>query len=405
MHHFSPIFATLNTNTMKLRSTLLLTLLLGAFAIANAQDNQKFDFKSQPYLQNMNETGVTVMWLANRMCTSYILYGETENPTIKAQASHHGQIDANVPIQKIRLSNLTPGKTYYYRVVSKEIKTYQAYKVVYGDSIVSKVLSFTLPQANRTKFSVLSFNDVHGKSAYIDTVCANNPDFDFALFVGDIVSDIYGEKQILDNLCGSALGRYAGLKPFVYTRGNHETRGPESRILDRYVDTPNGEFYYTFLWGNTCFLVIDGGEDKEDSHPVYGGLSDYDSYRTEQASWVKKVVASKEWRKAEHRIVCSHMPLTLDNGEKWHGPLDLSQKLIPILNEANVDLVIAGHIHRGLIEKPSPTRKYAVVVGGGPVYETGPKKCTTVIKVSIDGKKLKAELLRRDGSLIDTYEK
>lgn len=380
-------------------------LLLGAFAIANAQDNQKFDFKSQPYLQNMNETGVTVMWLANRMCTSYILYGETENPTTKAQASHHGQIDANVPIQKIRLSNLTPGKTYYYRVVSKEIKTYQAYKVVYGDSIVSKVLSFTLPQANKTKFNILSFNDVHGKSAYIDTVCANNPDFDFALYVGDIVSDIYGEKQILDNLCGNALGRYAGLKPFVYTRGNHETRGPESRILDRYVDTPNGEFYYTFLWGNTCFLVIDGGEDKEDSHPVYGGLSDYDSYRTEQASWIKKVVASKEWKNADHRIVCSHIPISLGKGDGWHGTTELRNKIAPILNTANVDVVISGHTHEALLEKPNTDHRYALVIGGGPVYETDSKSGTTFIKVSVDGKKLKVDLCRKDGTLIDKYEK
>lgn len=388
-----------------MKKTLPLLLALLASTVAWSQDTTRFGFKAQPYLQNMTETGVTVMWLANQMCTSYLLVGETDNPTTKVQAVHHGQVDANVPVQKIRIGNLTPGKTYYYRAVSKKIVSYQRSKVEYGDSVVSRTLSFTLPSPSKRQFSVLSFNDIHGQPAYIDTACARYPEFDFALYDGDAVSDIFTEQQLLDNLCGSALGRYAGLKPFVFVRGNHEARGPESRILERYVDTPNGEYFYTFTWGNTCFLVVDCGEDKDDSHPAYGGLSNFDSYRSEEALWIKKVVASKEWRRAEHRIVCSHMPLTLDDGQKWHGPLDLSQKLIPILNEAKVDLVIAGHIHRGLIEKPTPTRRYAVVVGGGPASEARPKKGATVIKVSIDGKKLKAELFKKDGTLIDTYEK
>ncbi len=129
----------------KLFSFLLLIL---AGINLPAQENTAFDFKSQPYLQNMSTDGVSVIWVTNKSCTSYVLYGESNVLNQKAYASHNGLIDANVPVQKIRLDKLTPGKTYFYQVVSKEIKVYQAYKVVYGDSIMSPVHSFTLPSAN-----------------------------------------------------------------------------------------------------------------------------------------------------------------------------------------------------------------------------------------------------------------
>lgn len=381
-----------------------LVILFISNALAYGQNDQKFGFKSLPYLQNMNETGVTVMWLANKMCTSYILYGETEAPTIKVRASHHGQIDANIPIQKIRLTNLLPGKKYYYRVVSKEITKYQAYDVEYGDSIVSKVYSFTLPCKTKSKFNIIAFNDMHGEPAYIDTVCAHNPDFDFALYAGDVVSDISDEKQIFDNLCDKALGSYAGLRPFVYIRGNHELRGPESRILYNYIDTPNGEFYYSFMWGKTYFLIIDGGEDKEDNHPVYGGLIDFDNYRTEQANWIKKIVASKEWKNADHRIVCSHIPISLGHGDGWHGTTEIRNKIAPVLNAANVDLIISGHTHEAALERPNRDHNYALIVGGSPVTETHSKSGATFIKISVDGKRIKAKLYKKNGSLIDEYE-
>jgi len=378
-----------------------LSFLLLFFLKLSAQVPDSFDFKSLIYLQNMSNDGLSVLWVTNRACTSYVSYGESEQLDQKAFASHNGQIDANVPVQKIRLTNLEAGKTYFYKVISKEIKVYQAYRVVYGDSIVSPVHSFTIPSAKTKKFSFLAFNDVHDKPAYIDTVCKSNPDFSFVCYNGDILGDIYNEEQILNGICRPSAKAFGGDKPFYYTRGNHETRGPESRMLSQFVDSPNGLFYNSFLWGNTCIMVIDTGEDKEDSSQYYFGLAAYDKYRSEQAEWIKSVTSSKEWKRATHRIVCGHIPASLEPGD-GHGTEDVANKITPLLNKSGVDLYICGHTHSAKIERPNQFHKYTMVVGGGPVSEDQGKG-TTFIKVNIDGSKTNVELHKKDGELIDLY--
>lgn len=374
-----------------LRSIYISVLLLSGIALS-AQDNKGFEFRSLPYLQNMTNDGVTVISVAGKSCFSYVSYGETKDLNQKAFASHHGQIDANVPVQKIRLSNLKPGTTYYYQVISKEINVYQAYKFQYGDSIISPLKSFTLPYAEKSKFSFLAFNDVHSAPAYIDSVCLKNPDFDFVCYNGDMLDYINNDEQIINQLCNPSAKYFGGSKPFVFARGNHETRGAGARSLIQYLDSPNGEYYYTFVWGNTCFIILDTGEDKVDTHPEYAGLADYKQYLSVQTEWMKKVMASREWKNAKHRIVCGHIPASLEPN-KGH----LSQ-----LNNANVDMYICGHTHQAKIERPGKFHDYTLVIGGGPVRDKQTPG-TTFIKVNVDGQNLNVELHRKDGTLIDHY--
>jgi acid phosphatase type 7 len=385
---------------MKKTIVLLPALLLTLFACA--QPKTGISFKCQPYLQNMTSDGVTVMWLADKTCTSYVLFGETEQLNQKAVASHNGQIDANIPVQKIRLSGLTPGKTYYYRAVSKKINLYRAYNVEYGDSVVSQMSSFTLPSNDLNSFTFLAFNDIHDKTSFVADVCKQNPGFNFVCYNGDILGDIYNEEQILDGLCRPFASFFGNSKPFVYTRGNHETRGPESRILNQYIDTPNGAFYYTFIWGNSCFIILDTGEDKADTASAYFGLADYDAYRTQQTEWLKTVTGSEQWKNADHRIVCGHIPISKKN-DGWHGSVDLQNKFLPILNQANVDLYICGHTHEPNLEKPGKNHNFTLVTGGGPTsYENG--KNTTYIKVIVSGSGLGVQLYSISGKLIDSYK-
>lgn len=382
--------------TIVLLPVLLLTL------IACAQPNAGISFKCQPYLQHMTTDGVTVMWLADKSCTSYVLFGETEQLNQKAVASHNGQIDANMPVQKIRLSGLTPGKTYFYQAVSIEIKTYRAYKVEYGDSVVSQMSSFTLPSQEVNTFSFLAFNDIHDKPDFVENVCMQNPGFAFVCYNGDILGDIYNEEQILDGLCRPSAAFFGKSRPFIYTRGNHETRGPESRILCQYIDTPNGAFYYTFTWGNSCFIILDTGEDKADSDVAYYGLADYDAYRTQQAEWLKAVTSTEQWKNAGHRIVCGHIPISMKN-DGWHGSVDVQNKFLPILNQADVDLYICGHTHEPKLEKPGKNHNFTMVTGGGPTsYEKG--RDTTFIKVNVSGSEIEVLLYNMSGTLIDSYK-
>lgn len=382
---------------MKKISSALFLLLVSN--VLTAQVPNKFEFTCNPYLQNMTNDGVTVFWMANKMCTSYVLWGETSSLGNKAYSSHFGQKDANLPIQKITLSQLTPGKTYFYKVVSKQLLSYRGQGGVFGDSIMSNLHSFNLPSKNLKKFSFLAFNDVHDRPAYIDTVYQKNKDAAFVCYNGDMMGTIEKEADIVNGLCVPSANSFGGDIPFVFTRGNHETRGSESRIMSNYVESPTGGYYYTQIFGNTMMIILDSGEDKSDKHNVYSGLADYDAYRTKQAKWLENTVQSKEWKKAKHRIVCVHFPMTLQALEKetetFDGCIDACAKFIPILNKANVDLVISGHTHEAKLILPNAEHNYTQVIGGGPEASG-----VAYIKVHIDDAKLSVDVVNKDGNLL-----
>lgn len=94
----------------------------------------------------------------------------------------------------------------------------------------------------------------------------------------------------------------------MLVRGNHETRGNKAREYAHYAPSTNGTFYGAFREGDVMFVVLDCGEDKPDDFPVYAGLNDFDSYRSEQARWFAELIRSKEYRTARWHVVMNHFP-------------------------------------------------------------------------------------------------
>lgn len=116
---------------------------------------------------------------------------------------------------------------------------------------------------------------------------------------------------------------FASAVPFELVRGNHETRGDMARVFPSFFPKRNGKIYGSYSLGDIMVIMLDSGEDKAGSHPVYAGLTDFDAYRTEQAEWLKQLVKSKEFRKAKYKIVVSHFPLVMDKQwqeeKMWYG--------------------------------------------------------------------------------------
>lgn len=344
---------------------------------------------------------MTVMWLMNKPCTSWVEYGETSSLGAKAVPSHVGLVDANLDVQKVRLTGLTPGKTYYYRAASKEILTYEPYKVVYGAVVYGPVHSFRLPAPTLETFSFLAFNDTHNKAEFVHAICQSEKDFDFVVLNGDIVVDILSENQIVEALLKPASAFFAQEKPFTLVRGNHETRGPSARALGKYFDFPGHDYFYTFTYGQTFFVALDTGEDKIDASNEYFGLADFDRYRSEEAKWLQTVVAASAFQSAQHRIVLSHFPINSLKPVAEHGVSDCNAKFAPLLNKGKIDLFLCGHTHRPEIVLPnSGTSHYPIFVGGTPLVD----KNTTYTRVDVRPNKLKATMKKVDGTVIGSHE-
>ncbi len=373
----------------------------------NAQQENNFKITCTPFLENIHTNSVAVFWEVNKNSTGWVEYGMTSNLGSVERTFKDGMADVGAGIRKVMLTGLKPGTKYFYRTVSCEIKTLEPYKVVFGDTLKSSIYAFETPAANQKEFSFLAFNDIHDAPQYIEEVIKKEKEFNFAVFDGDILTDLNDETDFTRKIFSPLSTYFAAEKPIFLIRGNHETRGAAARNLYKYFDTPDGKFYYTFTCGNTFFIMLDCGEDKPDNNKYYFGLAGYDKYRSEEAKWLEKAVKSPEFKKAKFKIACLHMPINLNAGEDTeggHGMYDCSKKFAPILNKAGIDLMLSGHTHKYEIIKPGKdTNRFPVIVGGA-YYDAKNPARVAYTRVNIVKNRISVELKTLNGEIVDRIE-
>lgn len=366
---------------------------------AKPESEGAHSFLTAPYLQNPSPTSMNVMWLTNKLCYSWVEYGEAGQLNKKMHAVTDGLVNAYNRINNVCLQNLKPATNYSYRVLSKEIVDTKINNVIYGETINSETYHFTTPQSNPKEVSWLMFNDIHDRPETIPHLLkvAGNDPYDFIFFNGDIFNQQDDEKQIIDHMLAPCTKTFASNTPFLMVRGNHETRGKYSRELCQYFANKDNSYYNAFTWGPIRFVVIDTGEDKEDNHAEYGGLASFDEYRIMQAKWVEKEMQSKVFKASPFRVVLMHIPHFYANG--WHGPEHCRELFGPLFNKYKVDISISGHTHKyGLFDPVAGKHNYPIIIGGGP--KDGNR---TITKLKADAHTLSLSMLRDDGIEVGNY--
>jgi predicted phosphodiesterase len=354
-------------------------------------------FLAKPYLQAPAANSMTIRWITNKLCYSWVEYGE-DTLSMKAHNVTDGLVDAHNRINHVCLNNLKPGTSYQYQVLSKEILDFKPYALTYGDTISSEVYSFTTPKTNPDQVSWLIMNDIHDRPASIPHLMNLNgaEDYDYVFYNGDIFDFQTDEQQIIDNMLSPSSEAFASNKPFLFVRGNHETRGKFCRELKNYFSNKGEKGYYSYQWGPVYNIVLDTGEDKPDDTLVYAGIVDFDSYRREQAKWLEEIAKSAEYRKAKYRVVMMHIPL-FHSGD-WHGPMHCRELFAPLFKKYKIDMVISGHTHKYGVWPPSEEHPYPIIIGGGPLAGN-----RTLIKVEADRRELKLSMIKDDGAEVGSY--
>ncbi|MES2773117.1 MAG: metallophosphoesterase family protein [Bacteroidota bacterium] len=356
-------------------------------------------FLAKPYLQNPAPETMSVMWITNKLSYSWVEYGTGETLNLKAHETVNGLVSAYNRVNCVKLEALKPATRYSYRVMSKEITDFQPYKLTYGETISSEVFSFTTPDPKADTVSWLVMNDIHDRpESFTHLVKLNGTDpYDYVFFNGDMFDYQNDEQQIIDHMLAPCIEGFASRVPFMFVRGNHETRGKFARELPSYFSNIGGQYYFTFQAGPVFNIVLDTGEDKEDTHPVYGGIVDFDSYRRQQAVWLEKQMQSTAFKKAKFRVVMMHIPHYY-SGE-WHGTLQCRELFAPLFDKYKIDLFMAGHTHTYGVHAPvDGQHSYPIIIGGGPGKGT-----RTLIKVKADKKVLQLSMLKDDGTEVGKY--
>lgn len=378
---------------------LLIIALFLTFAFEGLSQ-EKFKITHGPYLCEMSETGVTIVWTTNNKALAWVEIAPDDGTNFYSNERPRyfdtklGRIQATSTLHKVRINNLKPGNTYRYAIFSKEVLQWETDgRIMYGITIANNAysrntLTFNTFSRRDDSVSFLIFNDIHGRAPFLKELC-KNVDFkniDLVIFNGDMSSSVNSEEQLFTDFIDASVEFFASRIPIVFTRGNHETRGTFADYLMDYFPKENGTVYQLLNVGDVAFLLLDCGEDKPDSDIEYSGLADFDAYRVEEARWLKEIVESKKYKDASVKLAILHMPPMVSD---WHGNLHLRETLLPVLNEANVTGMFSGHTHRYSFNPSVPGKiNFPVLVNSN----------NALVRCDIIRGKVKATIVTIDGN-------
>lgn len=200
-------------------------------------------------------------------------------------------------------------------------------------------------------------------------------DYDALILNGDIPNHS-GERAFLLEILrlSGALGK--GTMPVLFSRGNHDTRGYYGEHFGDYCPHREGRTYFTFRLGDIWGMVLDCGEDKEDSYPAYGHTAAFHSFRLDQTRFIKKVIAEadREYNAIgiKHKVLVCHHPFCHVPKAPFDIEQDIYKEWCDLIGEhIRPEVFIAGHTHvTGLFlpggELDQLGQFAPVIVGGKP---------------------------------------
>ncbi len=385
-----------------MKKQILLAVAFIVFALLSgfAQQEEPFRITHGPYLQNMGETGVTIMWTTNRDGIAWVELAPndsshfylTERP--KYFSAPYGFKNVS-SIHSVQLRNLKPGTTYRYRIYSQEVLSHKGTQVLYGKVAASNVysarpLSFTTNTQTKKDISFVILNDIHGHNELMTNLLKNTSwsNTDMVFFNGDMASSITSEEQLFGDFMDTGVKLFASEIPMYYVRGNHETRGNYAHRFADYFPGFDGRLYGLFRQGPVCFVMLDCGEDKPDSDIEYSGIVAFDAYRDREEEWLKEALKSDLYKNAPYKIAIIHMPPF----GGWHGEKEVEDKFIPLLNEAGIQAMFCGHLHRYIRKDATAGQNFPIVVNSN----------NTVVKAHTAPEGIKVEIRNEQGGLVDS---
>lgn len=286
-----------------------------------------YKITSEPLVVD-NGTGYSVVFSTNSYGTGYIEY-TYDGESYKVFDETEGRNDTetlihsvSVPYEHIRNNS--------YRVGSTRVLEAYSYGSRLGKELKSEEYTFKYNDSDNQTYLVISDWHTMLDAAYkaIEYV----GEYDAVLMLGDSTPGVDFEQEVVRNIVEFGGEITKGEMPVIFIRGNHETRGAYAGKLPDALGM--NKFYFTAQNGPYSFVVLDSGEDKEDSHPEYGGLTDYGAHRKEMVQWLKGVSLSGD------KVIALSHSWQVSDVER-----ELSDAAWNELDRLGVRLVLSGHTH------------------------------------------------------------
>ena len=312
-----------------------------------------------PWVSDVTDNSFTVCWTTSEDASAWVETAPDDGSDFfsavrpKFYETFQGRRTVG-RFHHVTVTGLKPGTSCRYCIISKQALLNQGRKRIIYDQPIGTEEQNTVrtldPGRKNCRFAM--FNDVHEADGLMrDEIDAEpiTPDkYDFVLFNGDMSSQMDSLGDIYNYLRPSCAA-FAGDVPIFTARGNHECRGDLADDYLEFFPTSTGKTYYTFREGPAFFVVLDGGDNNaDDDIDATGGIYRFDSFRSEEAGWLRKVVKSADYRNAPVRIIVLHMPP--ETKRQWEGK-EMVKDFASILNGTHVALMLCGHEHERIFYK------------------------------------------------------
>lgn len=273
--------------------------------------------------------GYSVVFSTNGPGTGYIEY-TYEGKDYKIYDQTGGRLNTERKIHSIsvpyeHLKNNT------YKVGSTRVIDEFSYGSRLGKNVISDEYTLTVNEGENQSWLVVS--DWHTMLGKAYTAIGHIGEYDGVVLLGDATPGVDFEDEVVKNIVEFGGEISKGTMPVLYVRGNHETRGAYANNLAAALGLD--KFYYTANIGDYSFVVLDSGEDKDDSHSEYGGMTDYNTYRASMIEWLKGVEV-----KTDKVIALSHSWQISDVEE------ELSTAGWNEIDRLGARIMISGHHHK-----------------------------------------------------------
>jgi PKD repeat protein len=290
---------------------------------------QSASFLTQPYLQSVHTSGITMMWELSGMASCSVDYGLDASYGSTNGAIQSSSTSGDTEIYKSVITGLSAGTIYHYRVNI--------------DGVLGNDRIFTTAPAGEVDFSFAQWGDSQGTSSatipMMQHLAASG--VDIAVSTGDMCEDGGSYSSIREFFLDRVANNVGQYIPFDIAWGNHDDYG--SAEIKDFTDFGAGS--YSFDYANCHFTLIDWIDDNN-------------------WNWIETDLANAQ--SARHRFVFVHDP---PYSERWiDGNSIHRENLVPLLEQYNVDICFSGHTHAYL--RGELNGVYYVVSGGGSWLDT-----------------------------------
>ncbi len=326
--------------------------------IGGAASVQAAAIMNGPYLLAPTATGMTVSFETRDAVSAKVKYGVAGKLDAELDVTcQRGKPWKDNPqgdcLYRAALKNLTPATLYDYTVVLASGESQSGtFRTLKGDP--SEIYFFTISDSHGFKSSKL----------LAEAIMRDRPDF--VLHTGDLPNGMGHQKEKYQESWFAPAAEFLKHVPVVYIDGNHDV-GPHFNeyfmVAQRatYNGSPNGLNFSADLGPAHIVMMNSNVWGLDEMNADLSGLPVAKKTLAnirDSLDWLQKDLNSDAAKKAKWRVVGMHHP---------YGDPFTNKRAVSVLENNDVDLFLAGHLHgyiKGISIDPARAAKTVYVTQG-----------------------------------------